>query len=73
MGRSYKHGSGDEKNSRNQHKQVRGFVKGTLDRYDPETDDDIDLPEVKMKRKPPIGGGKIELKWYRGPDKREIE
>jgi len=51
---------------------VREIVRDTLKHYDPDSDD-VELPEVKMKRKPPVDGGKPSPKWNRGPDKREIE
>lgn len=58
------------------HKEVRNIVREVLKQYDPESDDgDIQLPQIKMRRKPPIDtdSHKSTKKWQRGPDKREIE
>lgn len=54
------------------HKKVREIVRDTLRHYDPE-DDDLELPEIKMKRKPPLESGKPAPKWHRGPDKRNFD
>ena len=73
MSRSYKKSGHTSKSDKvHEHRKVREIERDTLKHYDPE-DDDIELPEVKMRRKPPVDGGKIQPKWNRGPDKREIE
>lgn len=72
MGRSYNHGgSSDKQKKTDQHRKVREIVREKLKHYDPENDE-IEFPEVKMKRKPPLESGKTAT-WNRGPDKREIE
>lgn len=73
MSRSYKKGGGSGRSDNVDHRKVREIVRDTLKHYDIDSDEDVELPEVKMKRKPPIEGGKIQPKWNRGPDKRDIE
>lgn len=72
MSRSYKNGGGSGKSEKtHQHRKVREIVRDTLKHYDPENDD-VELPEIKMKRKPPLESGKTAT-WNRGPDKRDFE
>lgn len=72
MSRSYKkQGSSSKSDKVQQHRKVREIVRDTLKHYDPD-DDDLELPEVKMKRKPPLESGK-PANWNRGPDKRQID
>ena len=73
MSRSYKKNGNSSKSEKTHlHRKVREIVRDTLKHYDPDSDD-VDLPIVTGKRKPPVDGGKPSPKWNRGPDKREIE
>lgn len=72
MSRSYKKSGSSGKNEKTQqHRKVREIVRDTLRHYDPENDD-VELPEIKMKRKPPLESGK-PANWNRGPDKRNFD
>lgn len=73
MSRSYKKSGGSGGGGREVHRQVRERVRDALKHYDPENDDDLELPEVKIKRKPSTEVGKVQPKWQRGPDKRDVE
>lgn len=57
---------------KNQHGKTREAVRKCLKTYDPENDDELNLPEVEIKSNRRERDKRSE-KWQRGPDKRTID